>query len=76
MGRPATKRTSKICAACVSRISQKQDPAISAPGQTSFQLRSCPDKGPQGEVILGNKRPDFALPIPAGDKAKKRLNLY
>jgi hypothetical protein len=75
VGLPATKGTPQVIAAGISRMREKQNPAVPAAGQASAQVRLFPENRTQHPIIPGNKTAHRSAAIPMRLKLKKRLNL-
>ena len=65
---PAAKGTTQVFATCITRMREKKDPAMPAPGQASLQPRLSSENRSQKYVILQNQSPHPFPSIPLGRK--------
>jgi hypothetical protein len=73
---PAAERTAEIPATRVAGMREETHPAVAAAHRAVPQLRTVPQDGVQGELILTNERPGAVVLMPILAKNKKFRDGY
>jgi len=72
----ATKRAAKIVPTSVTGMREKQDVAVSTPGQAVFEMGLFFENKTDGPIISCNNPSNLILAVPIGNKLKVRFKLY
>ena len=72
---PAAKGAPQVPPPGITRMSQEENPAMPATAQTSPQMGSAAQHGPQQDVILLHQSTGFALAVPIRTEVEMRLDL-
>jgi hypothetical protein len=70
----ASEWTSQVAASRITRMGQKEYPAMHASTATSSQIRSPLQHGPQHDVVLLHQITDFTLAVPIGTELEMLLD--
>lgn len=76
MSLSATKRAAKIVPTSVTGMGEKQDVAVSTPGQASLEMGLLFEEKTDGPIVSCNYPSNLIFAVPIGNKLKMRFKLY